>query len=176
MMTSEPTKESAERQTSLPGDFHASLSVVPGSAEARQMTVGSGRKWLALLAKSGPAGCLVRMCLDSSEWASTACWLTWKLLGTKCGRLLFQLAASRQIKGAYASGLWPTLTARDASGRGYQRSNGKNHVTTTGAARIAEGLDYHRGPPLNPLFAEWLMGFPLGWTDLEPSETPLCPR
>ena len=25
---------------------------------------------------------------------------------------------------------------------------------------------------LNPQFCEWLMGFPIGWTDLEPSETP----
>lgn len=25
---------------------------------------------------------------------------------------------------------------------------------------------------LNPTWVEWLMGFPLGWTDLEPSETP----
>jgi DNA (cytosine-5)-methyltransferase 1 len=31
-----------------------------------------------------------------------------------------------------------------------------------------------RGTPgqLNPTWVEWLMGFPLGWTDLEPSETP----
>jgi len=25
---------------------------------------------------------------------------------------------------------------------------------------------------LNPTWVEWLMGFPLGWTDLKPSETP----
>jgi len=29
----------------------------------------------------------------------------------------------------------------------------------------------HIGPP-NPTWQEWLMGFPLGWTDLEPLETP----
>jgi hypothetical protein len=27
---------------------------------------------------------------------------------------------------------------------------------------------------LNPTWVEWLMGFPLGWTDLEPSGMPLC--
>jgi hypothetical protein len=27
---------------------------------------------------------------------------------------------------------------------------------------------------LNPLFVEWLQGFPIGWTDLEPSATPSC--
>jgi hypothetical protein len=29
---------------------------------------------------------------------------------------------------------------------------------------------------LNPTWVEWLMGFPLGWTDLEPSETPSSRR
>ena len=29
---------------------------------------------------------------------------------------------------------------------------------------------------LNPSFAEWLAGFPIGWTDLEPSETPSSPK
>ena len=29
---------------------------------------------------------------------------------------------------------------------------------------------------LNPAWVEWLMGFPLGWTDLGPSETPLSPK
>ena len=29
---------------------------------------------------------------------------------------------------------------------------------------------------LNPTWVEWLMGFPLGWTDLEGSETPSSPK
>jgi site-specific DNA-cytosine methylase len=35
-----------------------------------------------------------------------------------------------------------------------------------------------RGTPgqLNPTWVEWLMGFPLGWTDLQPSGTPSSPR
>ena len=35
-------------------------------------------------------------------------------------------------------------------------------------------LEPHPGAwngPLNPAWVEWLMGFPIGWTDLEPSET-----
>ena len=28
------------------------------------------------------------------------------------------------------------------------------------------------GGQLNPTWVEWLMGFPLGWTDLSASETP----
>lgn len=29
---------------------------------------------------------------------------------------------------------------------------------------------------LNPAWVEWLMGFPTGWTDLEPSATPSSPK
>jgi hypothetical protein len=30
--------------------------------------------------------------------------------------------------------------------------------------------------PLNPTWLEWLMGFPAGWTDVEPSATPSSPK
>ena len=30
--------------------------------------------------------------------------------------------------------------------------------------------------PMNPAWVEWLMGFPIGWTDLSASETPSCHR
>ena len=37
-----------------------------------------------------------------------------------------------------------------------------------------------RGIPLsgqlNPVWVEWLMGYPAGWTDCEDSETPSSPR
>ena len=32
------------------------------------------------------------------------------------------------------------------------------------------------GGQLNPDWVEWLMGFPIGWTDLKDSETPSCPK
>jgi hypothetical protein len=56
---------------------------------------------------------------------------------------------------------WPTPTASDGmGGPGSQgRQGGENLRTAAGGA-------------LNPTFVEWLMGFPPGWTDLEPSETP----
>jgi hypothetical protein len=39
-------------------------------------------------------------------------------------------------------------------------------------------LTTQQGVPgsLNPAWVEWLMGFPVGWTALEPSETPLSRR
>ena len=57
--------------------------------------------------------------------------------------------------------MWPTMTAQDASGhRGtYPKTKTHNPGTTLPTAI---------GGQLNPTWVEWLMGWPLGWTDLKP--------
>lgn len=72
----------------------ASRSPLPGSEEARRMTVTSGLKCLELYQNSGPLGLLVRTLLGSSIWRSTRCALTWKTKGTPSKRLLFRLVPS----------------------------------------------------------------------------------
>jgi hypothetical protein len=50
-----------------------------------------------------------------------------------------------------------------------------NTVDAKGGTRKGEGqvqLCHLVGGSLNPAWVEWLMGFPIGWTDCEPSETP----
>jgi hypothetical protein len=53
---------------------------------------------------------------------------------------------------------------------------------SSGASRLNDRLDYAveqgaiQDGRLNPTWVEWLMGFPLGHTDLQPSETPWSPR
>jgi hypothetical protein len=71
---------------------------------------------------------------------------------------------------------WPTPTTRDYKGA--------NSLETTNK-KIEEGLRAHLGQlpnavqhteqkpiggTLNPMWVEWLMGWPLGWTDLKPLE------
>ena len=72
------SEQDYEQLTLFQGDSRASRSVLPGSDEARRMTVISGRKCLELYKKSGPLGSLARMLLGSSKWRSTRCYLTWK--------------------------------------------------------------------------------------------------
>ena len=65
---------------------------------------------------------------------------------------------------------WPTPTARLGDQRGPQAKRyfdpaRSNDLDDAVAASGATGQ-------LNPTWVEWLMGFPLGWTDLEPSATP----
>ena len=44
--------------------------------------------------------------------------------------------------------------------------------STRGKGNLGEVI----GGQLNPTWVEWLMGFPLGWTDLRDSETPSSPK
>lgn len=97
-----------------------------------------------------------------------------------------------------AAKLWPTPMAVDAVGGSTNKSLSPNAAvrpTLARAVRMAPtptvsdatgGPAYSRPPSrqgsptlkestpgqLNPMWVEWLMGFPLGWTDLEDSATP----
>jgi site-specific DNA-cytosine methylase len=68
---------------------------------------------------------------------------------------------------------FPTPTARDHNDAGpnvnYQRQADKSLLPGVVAVRNqAAGVTYVG--PLNPDWVEWLMGYPLGWTDLEVEE------
>jgi hypothetical protein len=181
-------------------DTHASPSVSPGSDWARQMTVTSGRSISALSKNSGPLGCVEKMLLDTSAWASTQCYLTWKHSATPAGRLLFRLVPSVPSTVETDAGLLPTPAASDCKGavqgpsletrremsRGVRLeefllrmlptpSAGNSHS----AGRLDEwgGKNPFRGTDLgklhlNPSFVEELMGFPIGHTALDHWETP----
>lgn len=223
-----------EQLTLFPEDSPASLFPLPGSDEARKMTVTSGRRCCELLRSSGPAGCLVKMLLGSSIWRSTRCFLTWKLSATPGGRLLFRLVPSTPSTEGTAARSWPTPTVVDTyTGRmksnqqkpgsahsvnladavkmwptpsasdcgrtainphltrnGTIRHIGKNghqsyarldavaamFPTPTASEAERGGKGYRHGGlrcaiqeengQLNPVWVEWLMGFPPGWTDV----------
>lgn len=65
--------------------------------------------------------------------------------------------------------LMPTPTAQDAKNSTLPRSL-RSRDTIPGAL-LREG---HTGE-LNPEFCEWLMGYPIGWTELPDAETPSSP-
>ena len=65
--------------TSSLEDFRASLSVMPGSEEARRMTATSGRTCSAASTKSGPLGSWLRTLLASSRWSSRTRFLQWRV-------------------------------------------------------------------------------------------------
>jgi DNA (cytosine-5)-methyltransferase 1 len=58
---------------------------------------------------------------------------------------------------------WATPVARD------YRSPGRSRLERTGS-KAGECLPQQVGGQLNPTFVEWLMGWPIGWTELKPLE------
>ena len=154
--------------TSLPAAFPASRFPVPGSDEARRTTASSGRQCATLLDDASLLGCLVKMCLESSEWNSTVCNLIWKASGFGRQRLLFQLVPLTPDTGGIEFGLWPTpCGGSDHWGGTWAEIGG----TCNPLRNLAIGKQ-----PINPQHWEWLMGYPLGWTALNASETPSSRR
>ena len=216
-------RQEGEQLTLFQEASPASRSALPGSEEARKMTVTSGLKCLELYRNSGPLGSLVRTLLGSSIWRSTRCALTWKTKVTPSKRLLFRLVPSTPRIGETAVRLLPTVTAQDfkhrgpnskqqglpeyvrmwptpkaqnARGRGERHGNGGPSLDvvammyptpTTGAGMCGGTGNYQQlkrleesgqitpeerrsmaagnGGQLNPDWVEWMMGFPLGWTE-----------
>ena len=187
-----------EQLTLFQADSHANRLVRPGSREARTTTVTSGRRCLELYHQSGPLGLLVKMCLESSIWRSTRCYLTWKTSATPAKRCLFRLVPSMPRTEETVSQSWPTPTAMDAKGLD---QNLRKDATSRRSVLLSQLVAMYATPPardfkspdmnenskrpskktelpsqigglLNPEWVEWLMGFPIGWTELDASETP----
>ena len=74
------------------------------------MTVTSGLRCSELSRNSDPLGCLEKMLLGTSRWASTKCFLTWTHSATPQGRLLFRLSPSMPPTEETGCGLLPTPT------------------------------------------------------------------
>ena len=106
-------RQECEQLTLFQEASPANRSALPGSDEARRMTVISGRKCSELFANCGPVGSLVRMLLASSIWRSTRCLLTWKAKVTPRGRWYYQLAASTPRTEDTALQLWATPNTMD---------------------------------------------------------------
>lgn len=214
---------------SYPVVFPVNRSLVPGSDEAKKMTVTSGRKCLESCRSSGPLGCLERMLLESSIWNSRIVLLTWKAFTIPSGHSLFQLAVSKPgIEGIGCSSLLPTpdtypegsnkncnrkypkslkqaaeddyspvmfptpqaysfaeshrpgLTRLDCKVRGlYPTPKSRDwkgqtqrgiHAPMDALPNMDGGEGKAIGGLLNPLWVEWLMGFPPEWTVLNALE------
>jgi len=87
------------------------------------------------------------------------------------------------LEDAVAKKMWPTVRASEYKGVGPKGSKSQKHALKKGylmgkVSEISEegeqsGIKTQRRKTqqLNPLWVEWLMGFPIGWTDLSASET-----
>lgn len=152
--------------TLFPEDSLASRSLLQGSSAARRMTAISGRKCLELSESCGPLGLLEKMLLESLEWHSTMCFLTWKAKATPQGRLYYQLQVSEPCIDDTGQRLLPTLTASEWRGVAKSRYWGSG---TYRADKLASRFRTRSEDMthIDPDYAEAYMGFPMGWTVLE---------
>ena len=160
-----------EQLTLFPEGFPVSLSLLPGSAKAKEMTVTSGLRCSELLENSNPLGSLVKMCLESSIWHSTRCFLTWQTKATPLNRLLFRLAVSMPHTNGNECVFWPTPSTGAAlcGGTGnfqtLKRMAEKGMITEAERRQLSQG----NGGKTNPELLEWLMGYQQAFTGLLPT-------
>lgn len=94
---------------------------------------------------------------------------TWPRSGTMRNGACFQLPEREARTCGNGSSLLPTIGRNEFRGTSKNRYRGSLEFR---GAKMAEGLRTGPNDPayLNPLFAEWAMGFPISWTDLQPLE------
>ena len=125
------------------------------------------------------SGWFARFDRDTSSWRIPQTLLagdsglfseTWPRAGfVSCDGRAFQLPSPARLKGGTVSGLLPTCTASDAK----RSSNGttRNRRPCDGLT-LTDWLKLNIGQArLNPCFSEWMMLWPIGFTDLKPLET-----
>jgi hypothetical protein len=70
--------------------------------------------------------------------------------------------------------MWPTPQAADRKATGQPGTKSHANHLARGSLLTAAVTESTGGGALNPTWVEWLMGFPLEWTALDASATPLC--
>ena len=75
----------------------------------------------------------------------------------------YGLSLTDAVRGDGGVGRLPTSTVNDSKNNGAPSQSRRQSPNLNAVAVPAGG-------PLNPPWIEWLMGFPIGWTDCEPSE------
>jgi hypothetical protein len=147
--------------------FHAKTLVPQEKAqELMENEAECGEKWRGSFVKYDP---------DSSLWRTHQCSLlgdleqfleTWPQWGLMRDGECWEQQMLKPHTKETGYGLWPTPNTCDATRGSPETPQQKlNRGANTGWSLI-DVLGYIP----HPEFAEWLMGWPLGWTDLKPSE------
>jgi len=156
------------------GAFHVRTLVQPDEV---QELMGSdqecGDRWRGSLAKYDPNTFLWKIPQCSLLEDSGECLEIWPRSGMTRDGLCWELPTLGRRTKETESGFWPTPQASDNRNRG-------NADTPAIARRIAAGKQVMltmtvSGGQLNPGWVEWLMGWPIGHTDLKPLATDKCP-
>jgi len=140
--------------------------------ESMEKPLECGEKWHGSFAKYNPDSCSwkTHQCSllgDLEEFSET--WPQWGLMRNgECWERQMLAQTTKETEFGLLQ-KWPTPVTRDYKDSGSQEAlkRARDKRDSPGLALLvgAEG-----GGNLNPTWVEWLMGWPLGWTDLKPLE------
>jgi hypothetical protein len=132
-----------------------------------------GRRPFVLLERSdrdGPYWRTSQICFQVLTGIMDRFCKTWPRAGTMRDGIVYRhrpLAPITRGTGSLLSrGMWPTPTMGDAKGR--RTSKGSKKTYSAGPTLLEAVWGDRPGGKLNPDWVEWLMGWPIGWTALEP--------
>jgi len=185
-------------RTWLQQGSHANPTAWPENNLGASMSVTCGLGRQKLLGQFNPSPFMVKTCQDlfppvTLELSS----VTWPKWGTLSDGEFWELQTLERHTYANDSGFWPTPQASDNRPRATQKSTARRiqmgkQISLEASVRMfptptahnykegaypAEGrrntptLAWIAGGVLNPMWVEWLMGWPMGLTDLKPLET-----
>ena len=181
--------------------FPARTSASPEKAPASQARdPACGDTWRGSLARFDRATSSWKTAQHSLLEDSQSSSVIWPRSGMTANGQCWELPTLERRTSATDSGLWPTPTVSGNYNRkGASATSGDGLATAvqkwpTPTARIHKGggnsmtrkdgksrsdmldwaVEYQTGMRLNPTWVEWLMAWPLGWTDLKPLETDKC--
>jgi hypothetical protein len=153
------------------GGFHVRTSARQGVAqELKGSAQDYGLKWPELSERYDPESSSWKtvhsLFQEDLHWSSVIL-PKWGMIVS--GALFQHPTAARPISGT-ASGLWPTPQASDNRDRGNMSTPAiKRRIEKGKQVMLSMSVSEQNGR-LNPVWVEWLMGWPLGWTDLKPLE------
>jgi hypothetical protein len=140
---------------------HVSPGPLPAAEKAPPTPATSGLTPSESFATWDPASASWKTSRASKRKStSAASSVTWPRAGSMRNGIAYPRPPSAPLTRGTASGYWPTPCARDW----------KSHHNKT-CWDNARPLNETIGGQLNPTWVEWLMGWPIGWTDLEPLAT-----
>lgn len=163
-------KEMFQTVISSQPDIHAPHSVLPHEIEKGKKMKGiCGLSSEKLSQSSDRVGVFLKMLEDIFRSELTQSSMTFKPKNTPSSHVYYRLTVSAQFMKEPEFISWPTPTTGAAlcGGTGnfqkMQRLKDLGHITEEERRSLTQG----NGGKSNPDLMEWLMGFPIGWTELE---------
>ena len=161
-MMSQPSMGSRGADTSMRSveDSPAKISAQPTQTQLEflALVAAFGSSTLESLEKSNQAECSRRTLHFSRPGAWASSFKTWPKSGTLLNGVCFLPTKKERSTSEKGYSFLPTPTAHNAKEGAYPAEWTRNTRT----------LATYAGGKINPEWTEWLMGWPIGWTDLKP--------